>query len=372
MKKIVMSFAVAVTTLFFTVFPQGLTGFIVYAGVEGDGNGTFIYAISPDGSIKKRLTTGTRSDNYPAVSPDGSTVVFSSAGVDYKNRLYLMESDGSEIREIAATENDAELASWSPDGKRIAFLDRDSSHVTSIYVIDSDGKNLKRIVSHCAHHDDYQYPPEWSADGKYILYNKIVTDDKDDNFPECMYLVNTDGSGEMPFGGGEQTRIDGNFSPDGSRVVYYMEKREMNYNRIDNVGTFIIDSDGTNETYLVPGYKPVWSPDGAYIAYTAADLNYSNAIFIMYPDGTGPGRTETRENMYYDEMEEGEAIPLQITFDGTGGVKDPVWSPDSKKITFVTNTSEVAESALWVVDVSGNSRTALATNVLGRTRPSWR
>ncbi len=65
-------------------------------------------------------------------------------------------------------------------------------------------------------------------------------------------------------------------------------------------------------------------------------------------------------------------IPLQITFEVAYGVKDPVWSPDGKKIAFVTETSEVAEGALWVADVSGNSQAAIAKNALGRSRPSWR
>lgn len=356
---------------------NNLKGFIVYAGVEGDGNGTFIYAVSPDGSVKKRLTTGVRSDNYPAVSPDGKTVVFSSAGEDYKNRIYIMNSDGSKIRQIAATENDAELASWSPDGQRIAFLDRGDENITSIYVINRNGTGLKKIVSGCAHHDNYQYVPNWSADGKYILYNKINTDDKDGNRPECMYLVNTDGSGEKIFGGCEQTRIDGCFSPDGSKVVYYMEKKEMNYNRFDNTGIFMMNSDGTGETYLASGYRPVWSPDGAYIAFTAGDMSLLDSILIMYPDGTSPKsekdeKYEDEEGYEEDGEYEDESSYLQITFDGSNGVKDPVWSPDSKKIAFVTEASEVAESALWVADVSGNSQAAIAKNVLGRSRPSWR
>ncbi|MBN2753951.1 MAG: PD40 domain-containing protein [Candidatus Goldbacteria bacterium] len=389
MKKILLIVSVFVLAAVFTGCAQikgifttdSLKGLIVYAGVEGDGNGTFIYAISPDGKWKKRLTTGVRSDNYPAVSPDGKSVVFSSADEKYKNRLYIMDSDGGKIREIASTEHDAELASWSPDGKRIAFLDRDSDHVTSIYVINSNGTGLKKIVSDCAHHDDYQYVPEWSADGKYILYNKINTDDKDGNMPECLYLVNTDGSGEKLLAGNDNTRIDGCFSPDEKKVAYYMERKEMDYNRFDNTGIFIMNFDGTGETYLASGYRPVWSPDGTYIAFTAGNLNLTNCILLMYPDGTSPKGSQAEDNADSEEYEdeegnddegEDESSYLRITFDDVNGVKDPVWSPDSKKIAYVTETTEIAEGALWVADVSGNSQMAIAKNVLGRSRPSWR
>ena len=390
MKKIVLLFIAVLIVPVFTGCSQikgifksnSLKGLIVYAGIEGDGKGTFIYAVSPDGKWKKRLTTGERSDNYPAVSPDGKSVVFSSADSKYKNRLYLMNADGSKIREIASTEYDAELASWSPDGQRIAFLERGSENGNSIYIINSNGTGLKKIASGCRHHDDYQYPPEWSVDGKYILYNKINTDDKDGNMPECLYLLNTDGSGEKLLAGNDNTRIDGCFSPDGKKVAYYMERKEIDYNRFDNSGIFVMNSDGNGETYLESGYKPVWSPDGTYIAFTAANLNLSNCILLIYPDGTSPKSVQEEADAdseeYEDEegYEEGgeeddEAPYLQITFDGAYGVKDPVWSPDSKKIAFVTETSEVADGALWVADVSGNSQAAIA-KMCWQVPPSWR
>ncbi len=374
MKRIYLLMSLVVVLASTAGCQKDLKGFIVYAGSAGDGKGTFIFAVTPDGSLRARLTTGERSDAYPAVSPDGKTIVFSSAGQDYKNRLYAVDWNGKNLRLLAETEHNAELASWSPDGTKIAFLDRDSDsdHTTSIYVVQSDAADLKKIISGCTHHSDYQYPPEWSPDGKYILYNKRDERNKADDMPECMYLVRTDGSGEKPFAGHEQTRHDGCFSYDAKYIAYYMEKKEANYNRVDNAGIFKINAEGTHEVYLASGYHPVWSPDNKYIAFTSNDEKFSNCLFIMYPDGTGPGRSEPYYDKYGELTDDVDPIPLQVSFDNSPGVKDPVWSPDGKKLAFVTDTGELKDNTLWVVDISGNSPVAVAKDVLGRSKPSWR
>jgi Tol biopolymer transport system component len=353
----------------FTGWSIGVKGMIVYAGIAGDGNGSFIYAISPDGKEKKQLTTGVRTDSYPAVSPDGMTVVFSSAGDDYKYRLYAVDGSGKNLREIAETEHDAILASWSPDGKRIAFLDRDSDNATCIYLVNPDGTGLTQIVKGAEHDDDYQYPPVWSADGKRIMYDKKDMKSEDGTMPACLYIVNTDGSGETPFGNHNQTQYDGAWSPDAKRVVYYSQKREFDYNRNDNVGIFVMNSDGTGEAFLVSGLRPIWSPDGSRIAYTTSDTGYDH-IFIMYLDGTEPVKADV--NNMDDEEAEGDSMPLQVSFDDSPGVKDPIWSPDGQKIAFVTDTGDLAASKLFIADLVGNTQLALTDNVLGRSRPDWK
>ena len=57
----------------------------------------------------------------PAISPDGSTLVFSATGADRKRQLWIRRMDGFAVQPIAGTD-DAMGPFWSPDGHSIGFF----------------------------------------------------------------------------------------------------------------------------------------------------------------------------------------------------------------------------------------------------------
>jgi eukaryotic-like serine/threonine-protein kinase len=57
----------------------------------------------------------------PAISPDGSTLVFTATGADRKRQLWVRRMDGFAVQPLAGTD-DATGPFWSPDGHSIGFF----------------------------------------------------------------------------------------------------------------------------------------------------------------------------------------------------------------------------------------------------------
>ena len=103
---------------------------------------------------------------YPAISPDGRTIVFT-----YKGDLYKVSSAGGTATPLTThTANDF-MPVWSHDGKQIAFAsDRYGNY--DVYVINADGGEAKRLTFHSAS----EYPYTFTADDKNIIFGAARQD----------------------------------------------------------------------------------------------------------------------------------------------------------------------------------------------------
>lgn len=80
-----------------------------------------------------RLTANESLDAYPAWSPDGRRLAFTSTR-DGNAEIYVMNADGSGQTRLTVNDGLDAGAAWSPDGRRLAFTsDRDGND--EIYVM---------------------------------------------------------------------------------------------------------------------------------------------------------------------------------------------------------------------------------------------
>jgi tricorn protease len=111
-------------------------------------------------------TAGASWMRYPAISPDGKTIVFT-----FKGDLYRDASAGGTATPLTShTANDF-MPVWSHDGKTIAFAsDRYGNY--DIYTVGVDGGEAKRLTFHSAN----EFPTSFTPDDKNILFSSARQD----------------------------------------------------------------------------------------------------------------------------------------------------------------------------------------------------
>jgi TolB protein len=196
-----------------------------------------IWIVDADGSHLTRLThpapgclpdRGT-CDRQPAWSPDGKRIVFSrdTGTVKDENKgIWVMNANGSGPRQLTQRDRPGkgfdQSPQFSPNGRRIVFERdnvRDAQPVDgiSLWVLNVRTGLERRITPYSLNAGD---TPDWSPDGRRILFHSNVADDPD--VSANLYTVRADGSGlrQLTFEtGGTVNYLGASFSPDGRYIT---------------------------------------------------------------------------------------------------------------------------------------------------------
>ena len=279
-----------------------------------------IETASVDGSEVRRLTVykdldgdgiiDRHTDVDPVWSPDGKKIAFKSNQSVYTEaendpdvglRLSIMNADGTDVRVLApsvslmasgmaADHPESRPPAWSPDGKWIAFVGWEKiekkgealrqRHV--LYTVQPNGSGLTRIG------ETQKYGLlAWSPDGSLLAFVGLEVNEGGQN-SDALYTVHPDGSGltriseilpdyegydlnNVRLASIDSLRI---WSPDGAWLAY---------SRVDEEGSgiYVVRADGTDERLVLRGYGgPVsWSSDGT-------ELYIEGMGFVVNPDGS--------------------------------------------------------------------------------------
>jgi len=246
-------------------------GLIVWASSYDDGR-LNLWSIKPDGTGRTQITSSFVQALFPAISPDGSRVAFSSmdTGVWY---IYLVSMEGTDP--VQFTTFSSAVPHWSPDGLRLVFNsdhDDEPKDTPDLWGMDIDGTNLVEYIDRPATAD---FNGQWSPDGNRILF----VSNRDGNYN--LYVINIDKTGLKRLTFNPAADHNPCWSPDGNRIAFVSD-------RSGNMEIYVMDADGSSVVRLTdsPGYdsSPAWSPSGDRIVFES-DRDGQGDLWIMDADG---------------------------------------------------------------------------------------
>lgn len=257
---------------------QAVTGRIVFHS-NFDGSNE-ICMIS--GSKMTRLTDNNWNDEYPAWSPDGRTIAFSSNREGNFN-IYLLRIKDSRITQLTFSEEDETEPAWYPDGRHVAFT-RDMGgflrNKLELFKINiSTGAVEKIIPDYGSTHGIAAVSPAeplLTFTGKRRL-----------GWDVAMFHMNTQKVDFLEEGG---KTCRARFSHDGKWLAYVSS---IDSQRADIWKMRPDGSEKTRLTYRVDthDYFPAWSPDDKTIVFNSSTQHSHDGDWQLYLLDVESGKT---------------------------------------------------------------------------------
>lgn len=340
---------------------------------------TFLFTAGFSQNSSPRFTTS------PAISPDGSNIVFS-----YESDLWKIPLAGGTAVRLTGMDGDETAASISPDGKWLAFTS-DQFGNNDVYIMPMNGGNITQLTFHQAG-DQVE---SWSWDSKNIYFSSG--------------RYNRISSYKIPISGGTPQRLFGHYHNTVHNLVEHPSKKEFYFNeswesfifpqRKGYKGSFNPDIKSYNtdsKTYTKHTNwegKDLWPTidksgtlyftsdqfNGEYNLYTLENGSpkrlTSFKTSIKYPKVSADGKVVVFEKDYQIftfNVASGESklVPISIaqnntlaknqSFDVNGNITGLDVSVDGKKLAFISR------GELFVSDMEGKFTRQIKTSTMGR------
>lgn len=215
-------------------------------------------------SGKRRVLTQDKfAVSSPRWSPNGEQLGFISRvgqGKDALNQIFLLSMQGGEAKQITKAAKGVQHFAWSPNSETIAYaalnepknkseiekgftgfeITNNDMFVSSqplpshIWLVNTTTAENKRLTD-----GDWSLPLvippsapsspfSWSPDGETILFVKVATAYSGDGQNRTIQLLNVANGTFKPLT--KRTKLEAypNFSPDGSKVSYWLKKADIN------------------------------------------------------------------------------------------------------------------------------------------------
>ena len=285
-------------------------GFVPYRDYIGS-NLEILDIATGDRTIVYRSPESLQAPNW---TKDGTALIYNSGGLLYRFDLAGRRPVAVNTGFATSNNNDHVLAF---DGRTLGISHHSASdhNASIVYTVPAGGGTPRRVTKLGP-----SYLHGWSPDGKFLVY----TGERGGEFD--VYRI--------PVGGGEETRLttapgldDGpEYSPDGAYIYF-------NSVRSGTMQLWRMRPDGSAQEQLTSDQYNNWfphvSPDGKWI------------VFLSFMPDVAPNDHPFYKPVYLRLMPAagGSARVIAYVYGGQGTINVPSWSPDSRRVAFVSNSA---------------------------------
>ena len=284
---------------------------------------------------------------------------------------------------------------WSPDSKAVIYSMQ--GHLWRQAVGSNDARQLTADAS-------YDYQPDWSPDGRSIVYVSYQNDAME------LRLLDLASLKSRPLTETGAVNVEPRFSPDGSRIAFVSTLFERRWH------IFVVDlrgADSAEPQRLTADRKteqpriyysafdhylsPSWSPDGSEILFVSnpdrlwgtggfsrmpatpggqpREIRYEETTWKARPDWSPDGKRviyssylgRNWHQLWIMTDEGGDPFPLTY---GEYDITAARWSPDGKQIAYISN--ETGNTELWIQHLPGGRRERIHAERRKYLRPTGR
>ena len=271
---------------------------------------------------------------------------------------------------------------WAPDSESVVY-----SMAGSLWRQKIDSGTAEQLTDG----PGYDYQPDWSADGRWMVYAKYGKDAVElwvlDLTSKKAHALTQDGS----------VNVEPRFSPDGKRLAFVSTSFHGRFHifagrfedgQLSDVQRVTGENRSTLPRYYYSAFdheiSPVWSRDGSELLFVSnrghiygtggfwrmkaeagaegREIHYEETAWKARPDFSPDGKRivfasylgRAWHQLWVMPSQGGDAFPLSYgDFDNL----NPRWSPDGQKIAFISNRD--GNTSLWIQPVPGGAQLEL-------------